>query len=151
MSSSQLQGLKCGLPDRPVGDDAPAPKRTRHASGRVTLNVGSQKFETSVETLRTFPSSFFSALASGRHTVNWEEDGSVFIDRSPDHFHLVLQYLRNGSRGIIVPSCKIGMRCCWKLSITACLSLWLTSGASDYLTATSSQSKLARPPITMHL
>eukprot|EP00929_Paragymnodinium_shiwhaense_P122609 TRINITY_DN9549_c1_g2_i1.p1 TRINITY_DN9549_c1_g2~~TRINITY_DN9549_c1_g2_i1.p1 ORF type:complete len:363 (-),score=38.32 TRINITY_DN9549_c1_g2_i1:166-1254(-) len=75
--------------------EEPAPKRLRK-SDSVTLNVGGQRFQTSLATLGSDPDSFFGALASGRHRVDWEQDGSLFIDRSPKHFPFVLEYLRNG-------------------------------------------------------
>ena len=81
----------------------PAPKRSRQSGSRVTLNVGSVRFETTLETLRGYPNSFFGALTSGRHLVNWEENGSIFIVRSASQFSYILQYLRNGSKGIVAP------------------------------------------------
>ena len=65
--------------------------------------MGSVRFETTLETLRGYPNSFFGALTSGRHLVNWEENGSIFIDRSASQFSYILQYLRNGSKGIVAP------------------------------------------------
>ena len=60
--------------------------------GRVVLNVGGRTFETSVETLAT-KSGFFKALFSGA----WDDAGadSVFIDRDPNHFGVLLSFLRN--------------------------------------------------------
>jgi len=43
-----------------------------------------------------FPTSYFGVIASGRHRNNWDEDGSLFIDRSPKHFAMILDYLRSG-------------------------------------------------------
>jgi len=34
---------------------------------------------------------------SGRFRVDTEEDGTIFFDRDPELFHLVLNYLRNGT------------------------------------------------------
>jgi len=48
--------------------------------------------------MRSFPSSFFGALVSERHKVNFDEDDSVFVDRNPKHFGFILEYLRNGKQ-----------------------------------------------------
>eukprot|EP00930_Biecheleria_cincta_P071388 TRINITY_DN58900_c0_g1_i1.p1 TRINITY_DN58900_c0_g1~~TRINITY_DN58900_c0_g1_i1.p1 ORF type:complete len:390 (+),score=50.94 TRINITY_DN58900_c0_g1_i1:59-1171(+) len=86
-------------PGQPVPTESvPAAKRVCLKSGRIVLNVGSEKFETSRETLSSFPNSYFESLTSGRLSIDVQEDGSIFIDRSPKHFAYILEYLRNGSR-----------------------------------------------------
>jgi len=62
--------------------------------GRVKLDVGGQIFATSESTLSNKKSGFFSAMFSGRWSINKEEDGSIFIDRDPLIFGHILNYLR---------------------------------------------------------
>eukprot|EP01006_Ploeotia_vitrea_P026193 TRINITY_DN59159_c0_g2_i1.p1 TRINITY_DN59159_c0_g2~~TRINITY_DN59159_c0_g2_i1.p1 ORF type:complete len:361 (+),score=22.86 TRINITY_DN59159_c0_g2_i1:55-1137(+) len=60
---------------------------------KVKLNIGGQAFTTTVETLLSEKETFFSAmLQSG----NWkpDADGEYFVDRSPQTFGLVLEFLR---------------------------------------------------------
>lgn len=83
--------------------EAQSRKRQRPSIDRITLNVGSIAFETTMCTLRNIPDSYFGALASGRHHLNREEDGSIFIDRSPDFFPIILEYLRNGGKYFEAP------------------------------------------------
>lgn len=60
----------------------------------VNLNVGGQRFATSSNTLSWIPDTFFTSLLSGRlHTVR-DESGAIFIDRDPDIFRVILNYLR---------------------------------------------------------
>jgi hypothetical protein len=63
--------------------------------GRVQLNVGGYRYETSVQTLRRVPGNFFDAYFSGRYAQDACEDGSIFIDRDGMLFGHVLQYLRD--------------------------------------------------------
>ena len=62
--------------------------------GRVKLNVGGSKFETTLSTLSRFPDSMLGAMFSGRHTVETDECGYTFIDRDGTHFRTILNYLR---------------------------------------------------------
>lgn len=64
-------------------------------SDPIVLNVGGEKFSTSLETLSKIPNTYFSNMVSGRWQLKLSADGSVFIDRSPMTFEYVLQYLRN--------------------------------------------------------
>jgi hypothetical protein len=64
--------------------------------GRVELNVGGKRFETSVQTLRRIPHTFFDAYFSGRYAQDVCKDGSVFVDREGEHFRHVLEYMRDG-------------------------------------------------------
>jgi hypothetical protein len=64
--------------------------------GRVELNVGGHRFETSVQVLRRVPHTFFDAYFSGRYAQDVCTDGSIFIDRDGEHFVQILQYLRDG-------------------------------------------------------
>mmetsp|Transcript_6089 Transcript_6089/g.11135 ORF Transcript_6089/g.11135 Transcript_6089/m.11135 type:complete len:363 (-) Transcript_6089:47-1135(-) len=84
---------------RALDESAPsrAPKR-RCGSRRVVLQVGAARFETSMDTLRSHTGSYFDSLVSGRFPVDEQDDGSIFVDRKPDHFECILDYLRNGRR-----------------------------------------------------
>ncbi|TGZ47686.1 hypothetical protein CRM22_011033 [Opisthorchis felineus] len=60
----------------------------------VHLNVGGRKFSTSRNTLLWSGDSFFSVLLGGRIPSCKDEDGAYFIDRDPDLFAVILNYLR---------------------------------------------------------
>jgi hypothetical protein len=64
--------------------------------GRVELNVGGYRFETSVQALRRVPHTFFDAYFSGRYAQDVCADGSIFVDRDGEHFGHVLEYMRDG-------------------------------------------------------
>lgn len=63
---------------------------------RVELDVGGQRFATSLATLRSKPGNMLDAMFSGRHYIGEEEDGSVFLDRDGSLFGYILEYLRTG-------------------------------------------------------
>jgi hypothetical protein len=71
-------------------------KHKEAQEGRVKLNVGGYRFETSVQTLRRMPHTFFDAYFSGRYAQDVCSDGSIFIDRDGEHFGHVLEYMRDG-------------------------------------------------------
>jgi hypothetical protein len=64
--------------------------------GRVELNIGGHRFQTSVQTLRRIPHTFFDAYFSGRYAQDVCNDGSIFVDRDGEHFGHVLEYMRDG-------------------------------------------------------
>jgi hypothetical protein len=64
--------------------------------GRVELNIGGHRFETSVQALRRVPHTFFDAYFSGRYAQDVCKDGSIFVDRDGEHFGHVLEYMRDG-------------------------------------------------------
>jgi hypothetical protein len=64
--------------------------------GRVELNIGGFRFETSVQTLRRLPHTFFDAYFSGRYAQDVCTDGSIFVDRDGEHFGHILEYMRDG-------------------------------------------------------
>ena len=71
-------------------------------TGKIKLNVGGTYFTTSRTTLSRDSLSVLASIGSGR----WEpakEDGAYFIDRDPEIFTYVLDYLRNGSLSREVP------------------------------------------------
>jgi phosphotransferase system HPr-like phosphotransfer protein len=61
----------------------------------VTLNVGGRLFATFKWTLMNYEHSYFFALLNSGIFLPGA-DGSYFIDRSPTHFELIIDYLRNG-------------------------------------------------------
>jgi hypothetical protein len=65
------------------------------AGSRVKLDVGGVHFTTSVTTLMTEPDSMLAAMFSGRHQLEKDDDGRVFIDRDGELFKYVLQFLRD--------------------------------------------------------
>jgi hypothetical protein len=69
--------------------------------GRVDLNVGGHRFETSVQTLRQVPGNIFDAYFSGRYAQDACTDGSIFIDRDGELFAHVLQYMRDGILAVV--------------------------------------------------
>jgi hypothetical protein len=64
--------------------------------GRVELNIGGHCFQTSVQTLRRVPHTFFHSYFSGRYAQDVCLDGSIFVDRDGEHFGHVLEYMRDG-------------------------------------------------------
>ncbi|XP_028170407.1 BTB/POZ domain-containing protein KCTD3 [Ostrinia furnacalis] len=60
----------------------------------VNLNVGGTRFSTSWHTLTWVPDTFFTALLSGRIPTVRDENGAIFIDRDPQLFGLILNFLR---------------------------------------------------------
>ncbi|CAO4376394.1 unnamed protein product [Caenorhabditis nigoni] len=60
----------------------------------VNLNVGGRIFATSCNTLSWIPDSFFTSLLSGRMNSVRDASGAIFIDRDPDVFRVILNYLR---------------------------------------------------------
>lgn len=66
-------------------------------SNRIVLDVGGTRYATTVTTLCSCPG-MLDSMFSQRHTVAFERDGSVFIDRDGQLFEHVLAFLRNGSR-----------------------------------------------------
>jgi hypothetical protein len=74
--------------------------------GRVELNIGGFRFETSVQTLRRVPHTFFDAYFSGRYAQDVCADGSIFVDRDGEHFGYVLEYMRDGVVSVAEPGAR---------------------------------------------
>ena len=71
--------------------------------GRVKLNVGGVKYETTVTTLTADgDDSMLGSMFSGRHALVTNDDGEVFLDRDGTHFGLVLNVLRNTSVEVLM-------------------------------------------------
>ncbi|CAH8287543.1 unnamed protein product, partial [Schistosoma turkestanicum] len=75
----------------------------------VNLNVGGRKFSTSRNTLLWNKNSFFSILLDGALPTMRDESGAIFIDRDPDMFSIILNYLRTSElnlNGVDINSLK---------------------------------------------
>lgn len=68
----------------------------QRAGGKVRLDVGGCHFTTSLTTLTSEPGSMLAAMFSGRHELEKDDEGRVFIDRDPKAFGVILDWLRNG-------------------------------------------------------
>lgn len=65
----------------------------------IKLNVGGTPFSTSTVTLLKAPSeSILHAIGSQLASHLYQPDGSIFIDRDPSHFRIILNFLRDGNR-----------------------------------------------------
>jgi len=63
---------------------------------KVSLDIGGKIFRTTVELL-TREESFFSSMFSGRVVIDKDPfDDSYFVDRSPEYFPMILEFLRTG-------------------------------------------------------
>ena len=69
-------------------------------NGIVSLNIGGNKFTTSLQTLQMDPNSMLGAMFSGRHLLVRQDDGSIFLDRDGTHFRIILNYLRGNISSI---------------------------------------------------
>jgi hypothetical protein len=78
-------------------------KHKEAQEGRVELNIGGYRFETSVQALRRVPHTFFDAYFSGRYAQDVCDDGSIFVDRDGEHFGHVLEYMRDGFVSVAAP------------------------------------------------
>ena len=57
-----------------------------HFQDIIKLNVGGERFETSLETLTKFPNSLFGKMFSGSTKLKQGSDGTYFIDRDGSQF-----------------------------------------------------------------
>lgn len=64
---------------------------------RIILNIGGRKFETSVSTLMVKPNSVLAKMISPGGVKPYSVDNvyTYFMDRNPQNFNYVLDYLRN--------------------------------------------------------
>jgi N-acetylneuraminic acid mutarotase len=76
-------------------------KHKETTKGYVQLNIGGHRFETSVQTLRRVPSTFFDAYFSGRYEQDVCADGSIFVDRDGENFGHILEYMRDGRASVL--------------------------------------------------
>ncbi|KAH7712802.1 BTB/POZ domain-containing protein KCTD17 [Aphelenchoides avenae] len=66
-------------------------------NGLIRLNVGGTIFQTTTQTLRKEPDSFFARFCEvdGIEPGVKDESGAFFIDRDPRYFRIILNYLRS--------------------------------------------------------
>jgi hypothetical protein len=83
--------------------------------GRVELNIGGHRFETSVQALRRVPHTFFDACFSGRYAQDVCSDGSIFVDRDGKRFGHILEYMRDGHVSIAEASARPSVSLLWAL------------------------------------
>lgn len=62
---------------------------------RIKLDVGGERFTTSLTTLTRFPDTMIGAMFSGRHALPLDSEGYHFIDRDGTHFRYILNFLRS--------------------------------------------------------
>jgi len=62
----------------------------------IILNVGGERFSTSLSSLRSIKGSFFEKMFRKGANTTVGADGTYFIDRDPSSFGHILDYLRNG-------------------------------------------------------
>lgn len=67
----------------------------------IRLNVGGRLFQTSSVTLASRGENFFTLLTSGRVPALKDENDAFFIDRNPEYFEPILEFLRSGR--IVLP------------------------------------------------
>mmetsp|Transcript_36941 Transcript_36941/g.73100 ORF Transcript_36941/g.73100 Transcript_36941/m.73100 type:complete len:618 (-) Transcript_36941:27-1880(-) len=65
------------------------------AEATIDLNVGGTVFETARSTIVQQSGSFLESLLSGRYQVSRDRFGRIFLDRDPDQFRTILNFLRN--------------------------------------------------------
>ncbi|CAL2033865.1 unnamed protein product [Caenorhabditis brenneri] len=73
----------------------------------VKLNIGGIVFQTSKSTLTKFDG-FFKTMLETDIPLEKDDSGAIFIDRSPKHFELILNYMRAGS--VSIPDSKAATR-----------------------------------------
>ncbi|CAL2033910.1 unnamed protein product [Caenorhabditis brenneri] len=64
-------------------------------SGIITLNIGGTTFQTTKATLTRF-NGMFKTMLENDILIKTNDTETIFIDRSPKHFDLILNYMRNG-------------------------------------------------------
>ena len=67
----------------------------------LTLNVGGNIYQTSLETLTKYPGSLLADMFSARFDLKQGSDGCYFIDRDGTHFRHILNYLRSGTAPVL--------------------------------------------------
>jgi hypothetical protein len=69
------------------------------ASDVIHLNIGGEhKVSATRKTLTQFDNSMLAAMFSGRHHLATDDDGRVLLERDPNVFSYVLDYLQNGGK-----------------------------------------------------
>ena len=91
----------------------------------INLNVGGSLFACSVDLLRKIPYTFFSGYASGRWDLQKQKDGSIFIDRDPTAFPLIMTFMRRHLTDFDIPE--------WRCSLSEIEALLLQEEARFYM------------------
>jgi hypothetical protein len=78
-------------------------KHKEAQEGHVKLNIGGYHLQTSVQTLRRVPHTFFDAYISGRYAQDVCNNGNIFVDRDGEHFGHILEYMRDGMVSVAEP------------------------------------------------
>jgi hypothetical protein len=73
----------------------------------ITINVGGQCFSTSISTLTSKNTCYFTTLLNNDFQVTRDSQGNIFIDRDPTYFSYILNYLRMGPQ-VTLPCDKNG-------------------------------------------
>ena len=60
----------------------------------IVLNVRGTPFTTFLQTMLAEPDLKLGRMFSGRHIIETQKDGSIFIDRDATHFGIILNCLR---------------------------------------------------------
>jgi len=81
-------GLSEGLPVSPSVATLRSSRSVQLPTNIVRINVGGRLFTTRLSTLCSVAGSFLDAMFSGRHAVDTDSDGNIFIDRNPAHFEV---------------------------------------------------------------
>ena len=69
------------------------------SSDILTLDISGEKtVKVSRALLTQVKGSSLDAMFSGRHTLNVQQNGAIFVDRDADVFLMVISFLRNGCR-----------------------------------------------------
>jgi len=71
-------------------------KQQKDQKSRIKLIVGGTRFETTRTTLSRYASSMLESLVSGRHAIEKDDEGYIFIDRDGSIFRIILNSMRNG-------------------------------------------------------
>lgn len=61
----------------------------------IILNVGGRRFGTTKGTLCRYPDSMLATMFSNRHTLKTDNSDAVYLNRDPNTFAIILNYLRN--------------------------------------------------------
>lgn len=69
--------------------------RVQNSETILNLNVGGKLKEVSRELLTSVKTSLLEKTFSGKHILKQAGDASIFIDRDPKYFDLMLNFLRN--------------------------------------------------------
>jgi len=78
-------------------------KFQQQIKSRIKLNVGGQRFETTLTTITKYPS-FFQKMFSGKFNNSQDEDGSYFVERDGTHFRYILNFMLDGTLQDDLPS-----------------------------------------------